>query len=263
MLSYTLWRGQSYVFAVPTSSWILYSKLHYRKGYRTFYQRKRRAVAVFWRSEGLPNVMKFLRSHSRDKLYPTSSWISLILTREPSKTENTHTPGPNTGIRRKQWDTPEVSQSSRIQRYVRLKEQTPPLDWSQGDGNESHFPYLLCGWCKYLKYGVLIIKTGITLPPQKIKACHCGTLHQHRAGHKDTPRKWHSHTRSPETTSQAWRLRTVPNCGLRIRIGWCPAVRKEGSFLLNFLQTAGSHHGAPQTWKNSFVSSSPVRPTDH
>ena len=170
MLSYTLWRGQSYVFAVPTSSWILYSKPHYRKAYRTFYQRKRPAVAAFWRSEGLPNVMKFLWSHSRDKLCPTSSQISLILTREPSKMENTHTPGPNTGIRRKQWATPEVSQSSRIQRYVRLKEQTPPLDWSQGDGNESHFPYLLCGWCKYLKYGVLIIKIGITLPPQKIKA---------------------------------------------------------------------------------------------
>lgn len=96
MLSYTLWRGQSYVFAVPTSSWILYSKPHYRKAYRTFYQRKRPAVAAFWRSEGLPNVMKFLWSHSRDKLCPTSSQISLILTREPSKMENTHTPGPNT-----------------------------------------------------------------------------------------------------------------------------------------------------------------------
>lgn len=58
---------------------------------------------------------------------------------------------------------------------MRLKEQTTPLDWSQGDRKESHFPYSLCGWCKYLKYRVLIVKLGITLLLQKIEACQRNT----------------------------------------------------------------------------------------
>lgn len=58
---------------------------------------------------------------------------------------------------------------------MRLKEQIPPLDWTQGDRNESPFPYSLCGWCKYLKYRVLIVKLGIILLLQKIKACQRDT----------------------------------------------------------------------------------------
>ena len=103
---------------------------------------------------------------------------------------------------------------SRIQRYIRLKEQTPtaklePEKWV----NEPCFLYLLCGWSEYLKYRTLIGQIGITLCHRRLRPAY-KILHQHSAWHiRYTEKMLLSSIYYPETTGQAWSLRIVPNCG--------------------------------------------------